>query len=146
MRGSGRFIKVWGLHFWAYLMLQSNFLFMNNSSWSLEVRLGALISPDKYSQDLKSSSILLASSLSKMIASVITYPHEVVRTRMQTQIGNSRNAVYKTLIQSFSLIYKREGISSFYKGLGINLLRTVPTTSISLLAYEIIAFKLEKYI
>ena len=79
-----------------------------------------------------------------MIASTMTYPHEVVRTRLQTQIGNSNDGKYKSLFQSIRLIYKEEGISSFYKGMGINLIRTVPTTAVSLLTYEILVYELKK--
>ena len=76
-----------------------------------------------------------------MIASTTTYPHEVIRTRLQTQTSNSGPIRYKSLRQSTALIFKEEGFSGFYKGLGTNLVRTVPASAISLLIYEFLVYE-----
>ncbi|SNX83405.1 related to YIA6 - Pvruvate transporter of the mitochondrial inner membrane [Melanopsichium pennsylvanicum] len=181
--------------------------------------------------ELEASTILLCSSTAKMIASVTTYPHEVLRTRLQMQprnqaqvqstmasngvivaspsstassiasnraktasaslssnattsqvsstctsstplpsaaaaggtkskIGsittgnNNRSGVsaavtgggsanvggtrYTGVIQACKTIAREEGIRGFYKGMAVNLIRTVPSSALTILTYELI--------
>lgn len=118
-------------------------------------------------QGLHSVSLLIASSVSKMVASLVTYPHEVIRTRMYTEkhqlalaasasipqmstpshpstssmpsqsTPNPKHQLkYASMIQATRTVLVEEGWKGFYKGLGTTLLRTVPSTAISLYLYE----------
>ncbi|KAI0057856.1 mitochondrial NAD transporter [Artomyces pyxidatus] len=104
-----------------------------------------------HNKPLPSYTILLCSAVAKMTASVATYPHEVVRTRLQTQrrliaVGadgallppRKRSGIVRTTKK----IVHFEGWRGLYKGLSINLIRTVPNSAVTMLTYELLMKKL----
>ncbi|KAF8583354.1 mitochondrial NAD transporter [Ramaria rubella] len=105
----------------------------------------------KSSAPLTTSTILLCSAASKMTASIATYPHEVVRTRLQIQrrflpgngvagvgVGSKDVKRYKGLVHTARRIVHEEGWRGLYKGLSINLFRTVPNSAVTMLTYEML--------
>jgi len=84
-------------------------------------------------QGLSPLEYLAVASASKGIASVITYPHEVLRTRFREQRSERR---YKGIIQALQLIAREEGLAGLYGGLGPHLLKVIPNAAIMFLAYE----------
>lgn len=77
-----------------------------------------------------------ASAFSKLIASAITYPHEVIRTRMREQRGDTGELKYRGVVQSFRTIAAEEGARGLYGGMSVHLLRTVPNAAILLYVVE----------
>lgn len=82
-----------------------------------------------------------------MTASITTYPHEVVRTRLQTlrlprdpgSENNTPSAKKRvSLVRTIQKILKHEGWRGLYKGLSINLLRTVPNSAVTMLTFVVI--------
>lgn len=76
-----------------------------------------------------------AAAGAKLFAAVVTYPHEVVRTRLRqapiflTDTGTVR-IKYTGLGQCFAMVWKEEGMAGLYGGLTPHLLRTVPSAAI----------------
>ena len=101
--------------------------------------------------DLPKSTILLCSSSSKMLASSITYPHEVVRTRLQVRPSDllpGSSAATSTVTGPLRFfdeirltcanIHSESGFKGFYRGFSVNLVRTVPASALTILTYEVL--------
>lgn len=108
-------------------------------------------SPDKEAGLLD---ILIASSFSKVVASVTAYPHEVLRSRLQDQGHGDRTFAkntnhslkYDGLKHAIELTYKEGGYKGFYKGMSTNLLRVVPSAAITLSTFELTQRYLRKHL
>ncbi|GAA6046498.1 hypothetical protein JCM3770_006179 [Rhodotorula araucariae] len=72
----------------------------------------------------------------KLVATVITYPHEVVRTRLRQPLPPSGVSKYRSLGQSFRIILAEEGIRAFYSGMSPHLLRVIPNAGAMFFVYE----------
>jgi solute carrier family 25 folate transporter 32 len=89
---------------------------------------------------------------SKLFASTVTYPSQVVRARMQQERrsvgvrldgkqnagqGSAPNApLYRGFFSSLRDIIRREGASGLYKGMVPNVLRTLPSSGVTFMVYE----------
>lgn len=77
--------------------------------------------------------LLWLSGASKIFAGSATYPYQVVRARLQMYKANQ---TYKSARDAVAQIWKQEGLRGFYRGLGPNLVRVLPSTWVTFLVYE----------
>lgn len=81
-------------------------------------------------------------TISGALGATCVYPLQVVRTRMQAQRANGA-AAYSGMLDVFLKTYKHEGVRGFYKGIFPNMLKVVPSASITYLVYESMKKNLE---
>lgn len=81
--------------------------------------------------------IFLSAAVAKSTAAVLTYPHEVARTRLREQ---ARNGVfkYRGMWQTIGCISREEGRKGLYGGMGVHLMKVVPNSAIMFLTYEVV--------
>jgi solute carrier family 25 protein 33/36 len=79
-----------------------------------------------------------SAGIAKFVAICISYPHEVVRTRMREQSVNGEFK-YKGLFNTFRRIGAEEGIKGLYSGMWIHMVRSVPNSAIMFVAFELIS-------
>jgi solute carrier family 25 folate transporter 32 len=85
----------------------------------------------------------------KVFASVVTYPSQVVRARLQQVDPNvvrcqqgqvmQGERYYRGTTDVVVKVLKHEGVHGFYKGIVPNLLRVVPSAAITFVVYEKVA-------
>ncbi|KAH9791549.1 mitochondrial substrate carrier family protein [Citrus sinensis] len=80
-------------------------------------------------------------TFSGALGATCVYPLQVVRTRMQAQRMNTEGA-YAGMSDVFKRTFKSEGLRGFYKGLFPNLLKVVPSASIT---YMLICCELHEH-
>jgi len=79
---------------------------------------------------------IIGAGVSKFFATASVYPHEVARTRMRQQLDGQD--LYTGFFQTLKKVYREEGRSGLYGGMGAHLLRQVPNTVIMFVTYEAI--------
>lgn len=84
---------------------------------------------------------MAAGAVSKTIASVVAYPHEVARTRLREE-GNK----YRGFWQTIYTVWREEGKAGLYRGLGTQLVRQIPNTAIMMATYEAVVYVLSNEI
>ncbi|KAF8174220.1 mitochondrial carrier [Pholiota molesta] len=79
--------------------------------------------------------MLGSAGAAKLVASLITYPHEVLRTRLRQPSVNGV-VKYTGLLQTLRLVIAEEGARTLYSGLSAHLMRVVPNAAVMYSIYE----------
>ncbi|MCO5565546.1 hypothetical protein L7F22_019220 [Adiantum nelumboides] len=73
------------------------------------------------------------SGASKVAAIGITYPYQVIRSRIQ---NHATAHIYPNIPTCIRLTFKHEGLRGFYKGMSANAVRIIPGTCVTFVVYE----------
>ena len=79
---------------------------------------------------------LASGALAGAIARTTVAPIDRVKILMQTNFVQQNSKQYNSFIGSFSSILKKNGVTGFWKGNGVNCLRVMPHTGIQFASYE----------
>lgn len=89
--------------------------------------------------------LLAFGAISSTLGQIVAYPLQLVRTRMQAdKAGELRK--YKSMVDCFLHTMRRDGVVGLYRGIGPNVLKNVPSISISYAVFETVSSKLQKWI
>ncbi|XP_043378310.1 solute carrier family 25 member 43 isoform X2 [Chelonia mydas] len=78
-------------------------------------------------------SAIMAGSLAGTVATVVTYPTDVVKTRLIVQ--NRLEPSYKGILHAFYTIYHQEGFLALYRGVSLTVLGAIPFSAGSFFVY-----------
>lgn len=81
---------------------------------------------------------MLAGALGGMAATIVTYPTDMVKTRLIVQPTDKKRRRYRGIVHAFRLILKEEGLLAFYKGMFTSLLGSIPFTAGTFASYELL--------
>ncbi|KIS66599.1 uncharacterized protein UMAG_05588 [Mycosarcoma maydis] len=89
---------------------------------------------------LSNAEYIVMSGVSKVAAILLTYPYQVIRSRIQ---NHATSHIYPNISTCIRLTYTQEGLRAFYKGLVPNLVRILPGTCVTFVVYENVSWVLK---
>eukprot|EP00941_MAST-03F_sp_MAST-3F-sp1_P002290 g2290.t1 len=97
----------------------------------------------KPGQKLGFKELIISGSMAGLFQACITYPLELVRTRLT--LGAGLGLQYRGIYHCFSDTLKREGVTGLYKGLSPTILSGAPYVGLQMTFYELLQrFALDK--
>eukprot|EP00743_Colponemidia_sp_Colp-15_P001914 GILK01002084.1.p1 GENE.GILK01002084.1~~GILK01002084.1.p1 ORF type:complete len:319 (-),score=45.80 GILK01002084.1:325-1281(-) len=97
-------------------------------------RLKVILQQASRLQNLSSAEYFVLGAISKAVATVVTYPYQVVKSRMQAR--PEPGVSYAGLMDCTRKIYEHEGIPGFFSGLESKMIATVLTSAFMFVTYE----------
>lgn len=81
---------------------------------------------------------MLAGSVGGIAATVVTYPTDMVKTRLTVAHSDPSKSKYKGMVDAFRVIAKEEGWQAFYKGMSTSIIGVIPFAGGTFMSYEIL--------
>ncbi|TPX09690.1 uncharacterized protein E0L32_009163 [Thyridium curvatum] len=93
---------------------------------------------------LTNEATLVISTASKLVAGAVTYPYQVVRSRLQNYDAEARFG--RGIVGVVSQLWREEGYRGFYRGLMPGVVRVLPATWVTFLVYENVKYYLPRMV
>lgn len=124
-------------------------IFESTAQWIIYEHLKKAIAIRRHDGQLAVSDSFLAAACSKLCASLGTYPHEVLRTRLRQVVSETRQTLqngkmieiihsvprYRNILDVVRTVVRQEGVLALYGGMAAHLLKTVPNAAIMFCCY-----------
>jgi solute carrier family 25 folate transporter 32 len=92
---------------------------------------------------MSTEATLVISSVAKLTAGAVTYPYQVLRSRLQNYAADERFGRGFTGV--VARIWKEEGFTGFYRGVVPGVIRVMPATWVTFLVYENVKYHLPRW-
>jgi len=93
---------------------------------------------DPSSGKLSAMNALIAGSIGGITATCVTYPTDMVKTRLTVAHADPAKAKYHGILDTFRVIAKEEGLMAFYKGMSTSVIGVIPFAGGTFMAYEVL--------
>ncbi|KAK7456028.1 hypothetical protein Landi51_02272 [Colletotrichum acutatum] len=92
---------------------------------------------------LSNEATVVISSVAKLVAGAVTYPYQVLRSRLQNYDADERFG--RGIRGVVKRIWQEEGVRGFYRGLMPGVVRVMPATWVTFLVYENVKYYLPQW-
>jgi ornithine carrier protein len=90
-------------------------------------------------KDLTPSELMLGGALGGMAFNASLFPVDVIKSHMQTDEQLHASAKKQTFFRPAQELYSAGGYKAFYRGCGITVARSAPTSAVIFLTYELLS-------
>jgi len=87
---------------------------------------------------LSAMNAMMAGSLGGIGATVVTYPTDMMKTRLTVAHADPTKAKYHGMVDCFRVILREEGPLAFYKGMSTSVIGVIPFAGGTFMSYEIL--------
>ncbi|PFH58867.1 hypothetical protein XA68_13091 [Ophiocordyceps unilateralis] len=93
---------------------------------------------------MSTKATMALSTGAKLVAGAVTYPYQVLRSRLQNQWADERFG--RGFFAVVASTWRLEGIGGFYRGLVPGVVRVMPATWVTFLVYEKVKYYLPRWV
>ncbi|KAG5912904.1 hypothetical protein E4U61_007659, partial [Claviceps capensis] len=105
---------------------------------------GAGLGTGRENLKMTNQATVVISSVAKLVAGAVTYPYQVLRSRMQNYRADERFG--RGVGDVVARIWREEGFVGFYRGLVPGVVRVMPATWVTFLVYENVKYHLPQWV
>ncbi|KPI85932.1 Mitochondrial carrier protein-like protein [Leptomonas seymouri] len=91
---------------------------------------------NRHDASLNAAEVGLVGMFASTVAQTVSYPLNVIRTRLQTQGTNGRAKKYNGMVDCCVKMIRNKGVSSLFSGLTANYLKAVPASACTFVVFE----------